>query len=146
MHTYQEVYGFTRLRVLVSVAELWLGLVFLLVLAAGIRLRAGWLPRTVAATGIVALLALAALNPDRFIAERNLDRWYAGEPLDQAYLGGLSADAVPALVCLPPDRSAVLARIRADLAASPADWRRANLARTIAHAQLTGGPTDCDGR
>jgi uncharacterized protein DUF4153 len=144
MHTYQEAYGFTRLRVLVSVAELWLGLVFLLVLAAGIRLRAGWLPRAVVATGIAALLALAVLNPDRFIAERNLDRWYAGEQLDEAYLGGLSADAVPALVCLPePQRSDVLRRIRADLAEEPSDWRRGNLARAIASAALTAQPVAC---
>lgn len=131
MHTYQAAYGFTRLRVLVSVVELWLGLVFVLVVAAGVRLRAGWLPRAVVATGIAAVLGLAILNPDRFIAERNLDRWRAGEQLDVTYLSGLSADAVPVLLCLPePERSQVLARILPEL--EPGDWRAANLARARA--------------
>lgn len=144
MHTYQEAYGFTRLRVLVSVAELWLGLVFVLVLAAGVRLRARWLPRAVVATGIVALLALALLNPDRFIAERNIDRWEPGQPLDTSYLGGLSEDAVPALVCLPePERSTALASIQRDLAGAPPEWRRANLARTIATDLLADPPAGC---
>jgi hypothetical protein len=148
MHTYQEAYGFTRLRVLVSVAELWLGLVFLLVLAAGVRLRARWLPRAVAATGIAALLALAVLNPDRLIAERNIDRWESGKPLDTLYLAGLSADAVPALVCLPePERERVLAGFRPDLAdLSISDWRQANLARAIAADLLTDAPASCGGR
>jgi hypothetical protein len=144
MHTYQEAYGFTRLRVLVSVAELWLGLVFLLVLAAGVRLRARWLPRAVVATGIAALLALAALNPDRFIAERNIDRWESGRPLDTAYLAGLSADAVPALVCLPgPQREAALT---GNHSRPSTDWRRANLAQAIARDLLADAPPGCDGR
>jgi hypothetical protein len=138
MHTYQQAYGFSRLRVLVSVAELWLGLVFLLVIAATVRLRAGWVPRAVVATGIVAVLALVALNPDRFIAEHNIDRWQAGETLDVSYLAGLSADAAPALVCLPPRyRTPALAGLRSDLASSPDGWRQANLSRAIARDLLS---------
>jgi hypothetical protein len=137
MQTYQEAYGFTRLRVVVSVVELWLGLVFVLVLAAGIRLRARWLPRAVVATGVLAVLALATLNPDRFIAERNLDRWTEGTHLDVAYLAGLSADAVPALVCLPgPERTFALRAVADTLAGSAGDWRRANLADAIARDLL----------
>jgi hypothetical protein len=141
MHTYQEAFGFTRLRVLVAVVELWLGLVFLLLLAAGIRLRAGFLPRAVVATGIVAVLALAAVNPDRFIAERNIDRWELGLDLDVDYLASLSADAVPALVRLPaPQRGHALAGLTAELAAEPDDWRSANLARATARDLVTTGP------
>ena len=44
MHVYEQAYGFTRLRVLVSAFELWLGAVFVLVLAAGVRLRAAGCP------------------------------------------------------------------------------------------------------
>jgi hypothetical protein len=155
MHTYQEALGFTRLRVLVSVVELWLGLVFLLVLAAGVRFRAGWLPRAVLGTGMVALLALAALDPDRFIADRNIDRWEKGQEngqengqeLDAGYLAGLSADAVPALLRLPePDRGCVLAGIAADLAEAPDDWREANLARSTARDLLTGVTTQRRGQ
>ena len=145
MHTYQEAYGFTRLRVLVSVMELWLGLVFLLVMAAGIRLRAAWLLRAVAATGIAALLGLAVLNPDRFIAERNLERWEAGKQLDYAYLTTLSDDAVPALVCRQgPPREVILPPFQDDAAElSTSDWRRANLARAIAADLLADPPENC---
>ena len=51
---YEDAYGFTRLRVLVGAVELWLGVVYLLVVLAGVRLRAGWLPRAVAGTGLAA--------------------------------------------------------------------------------------------
>lgn len=134
MHTYQQAYGFSRLRVLVSVVELWLGLVFLLVIAATVRLRASWLPRAVVATGVSAVLALAALNPDQFIAERNIERSASdGHALDVGYLSGLSADAAPALACLPGrHRAGALGRIEADLAGTPDDWRSANVARAAA--------------
>jgi hypothetical protein len=141
MHTYQEAYGFTRLRLLVSLAELCLGLVFLLVLAAGVRLRAAWLPRAVAATAAAALLGLVALNPDRFIADRNIDRWAAGGGMDVGYLAGLSADAVPALMRLPsPVRECALQEVSAALTDTPDDWRSANLARTIARRHLAADP------
>lgn len=41
MWLYQEAYGWTVLRVLVLACELWLGAVYLLILVAGARLRAG---------------------------------------------------------------------------------------------------------
>lgn len=150
MHTYQEAYGFTRLRVLVSVVELWLGVVFLLVLAAGIRLRAGWLPRMVVATGVAAVLALAVLNPDRFIAEQNIARWQAAAPgagtqLDLVYLRGLSADALPVLICLPAeDREFTVWKIESEVMDESGDWRSANLSRALARRLLSGAaPPSC---
>src|SRR5205814_1614835 len=59
MALYEQAYGWTRLRVLVGAVELWLGLLFVLVLVAGVRLRAGWLPRAVAGTAAAGLLAVA---------------------------------------------------------------------------------------
>lgn len=101
MWTYEQVYGFTRLRVMVSAAELWFAIVFGMVLVAGVRLRAAWLPRVVLASAALALLGVAALNPDRFIAERNVNRFYATGRIDVDYLSQLSADAVPELNRLP---------------------------------------------
>lgn len=101
MHVYEEAYGFTRLRLLVSFFEGWLGLVVVLVLAAGVRLRGRWVPRAALLTGAATLLALAALDPDATIAERNLDRYQQTQRVDPAYLSGLSADAAPALADLP---------------------------------------------
>jgi hypothetical protein len=141
MHTYERAYGFTRLRVVVSVCELWLGVVLVMVLAAGVRLRAGWLPEAVLGSAVAALIGLAALDPDRFIADRNVARHRDTGRVDIAYLSGLSADAVPALDRLPPPlRDCALARIAADLAAAPDDWRGANLARSRARAILRTRP------
>ncbi len=93
---YDDAYGWTRLRVLVAFFEGWLGLVVLLVVAAGVLGHAGWLPRTVLATGAVTLGLLAAVNPDARIAEHNLA--HQGEvPTDTTYLLGLSDDAIPVL-------------------------------------------------
>ena len=93
---YDDAYGWTRLRVLVAFFEGWLGLVVLLVVAAGLLGHAGWLPRTALATGAATLLLLAGLNPDARIAEHNLAREGA-VPTDTTYLLGLSDDAIPAL-------------------------------------------------
>jgi two-component system sensor histidine kinase BaeS len=97
MHVYEQAYGFTRLRLLVSVFEGWLGLVVLLVLLAGVRLRGSWVPRAVLLSGAASLLALALANPDAWIARHNLDRFEGTGKVDTNYLAGLSDDAVPAL-------------------------------------------------
>lgn len=141
MHVYQQAYGFTRLRILVSACELWLGLVFILVLIAGVRLRAAWLPRVVIGSAVLALLGLAALNPDRFIADQNIDRYESTGRIDISYLSGLSADAVPALDRLPtPLRDCALVNIADDLTDHPDGWRGWNLARTQTRNLLAADP------
>jgi hypothetical protein len=127
MHTYEEAYGFTRLRVLVSACELWLGSVLVMVLAAGVRLRAGWLPQAAIGSGVAALIGLAMLNPDQFIADRNVSRYQDTGRIDVAYLSGLSADAVPALDRLPATlRTCALGDVARDLAEEQ-DWRGWNV-------------------
>jgi len=103
MHVYQEAYGFTRLRLLVDVFEGWLGLLVLGVMAAGLTLRAAWLPRAALLSGAGLLLLLAAVNPDAWIAQHNLDRYHDTGKVDWYYLQGLSADAVPVLSSLPDE-------------------------------------------
>jgi len=138
---YEEAYGFTRLRVLVGAVELWLGVVFLLVIVAGVRLRAGWLPRAVLGTGLAALLVVAAVNPDGFIADRNVDRYLRTGDLDTKYLSTLSLDAVPALDRLPAGRrDCALWRLYAELGTSGDDWRSWNLDRQRARASLDARP------
>jgi hypothetical protein len=130
MWVYEQEYGFTRLRVLVSAFELWLGVVFLLVIAAGVTLRASWLPRAILATGVATLIGLAILNPDRFIADQNVDRYIKTQRIDIVYLSGLSADAAPALDRLSgAERSCALRKIAGDLDTDRDDWREFNLAR-----------------
>ncbi|MGH3331363.1 MAG: DUF4153 domain-containing protein [Nocardioidaceae bacterium] len=101
MHVYEQAYGFTRLRLLVSVFEAWLGVVVVLVLAAGVRLRGPWVPWAALLTGATMLLGLAAVNPDAYIAERNIERFEQTGRIDWYYLSGLSADATPVLAALP---------------------------------------------
>ncbi|TNH31438.1 DUF4173 domain-containing protein [Micromonospora orduensis] len=147
MQVYADAYGATRLRLVVATTELWLGLLFVLVGVAVVRLRAEWLPRLVIGTAVLALLGLALVNPDRLIAERNVDRYLDTGRLDVSYLSGLSADAVPALDRLPePMRTCALREIAFEL---PRDgfWAT-NLGRERARPVLdpvraTGGTTSC---
>jgi hypothetical protein len=136
MWLYQQAYGFTVLRLLVLTGELWLGVGFLIVLAAVLQLRILRLTRPMIAAGVLALLGLAVLNPERFVAEHNVARLADTGQLDIYYLTGLSADAVPALFDLPePARSCALASIKETLA-GPDDWRSRNLAREVARTTL----------
>ncbi|MGW6421813.1 DUF4153 domain-containing protein [Nocardia sp. NPDC055053] len=116
MWTYQQAYGFTVLRLLVEVCELWVGVVYVLVLVAIARLRWSWVPRAAVGTALGTLIALAILNPEHLVAERNIDRWENGKRLDTAYLSDLSPDIIPALTQLPPElRTEIEDPIRADL-------------------------------
>ncbi|MBM0232148.1 DUF4173 domain-containing protein [Micromonospora sp. STR1_7] len=139
MQVYADAYGATRLRLVVATTELWLGLLFVLVGVAVVRLRADWLPRLVIGTAVLALLGLALVNPDRLIADRNVDRYLETGRLDVDYVSGLSADAVPALARLPePMRVCALRQIAAEL---PRDglWAT-NLGRERARPELHSVP------
>ncbi len=98
MAVYQDAYGFTTLRLFVDVFEGWLGFVVLAIMVAGALGLGRWLPRVALVSGAVALVGLAAINPDAWVAERNLDRWEATGKLDLSYLQTLSADAAPVIV------------------------------------------------
>lgn len=138
LHLYEVAFGFTRLRLFMNVFEGWLGLLLALVLLAGVRLRAAWLPGAVVATAAAALLGLAAINADGFVADRNVDRFAETGKIDVAYLQVLSADAVPAIDRLPePVRSCALSGVSvAD--GGGAGW---NVGRARAREILATGPT-----
>ncbi len=136
MSLYQEAYGYTVLRVFVDGFELWLGLVLLLLLGAGIRLSGRWLAR--AALGSAAILALgfAAMNPEAWVANRNIDRFEAGRSLDTLYLSRLSADATPVLVDRLPAEVTRCLFGRRDEAGLQDDALAWNLGRSRARAAL----------
>jgi hypothetical protein len=125
MWLYQEAYGFSVQRLMVITIELWLGAVFLLVAAAGVRMTGRWLPQAVLAAGVLALLGLAALNPERVIAERNIDRYEQTGELDVRYLSSLSSDIDPALHRLPDEVRACVTRTDS----TPDSWYLFNLSR-----------------
>ena len=104
MDLYQQAYGFTVLRVLVDAFELWLGLLVLFVLLAGVRSE-----RLVAASrrarlGSTLILVGGLANPEAWVADRNIARYESTGKLDVRYLETLGADAVPTILTgLPPE-------------------------------------------
>ena len=129
MHVYQDAYGFTRLRLLVDVFEGWLGVLVLATMVGGATLRAVWLPRFGLLSGVTLLVGLAAINPDAWIAQQNLDRYEATGKVDWHYLGDLSDDALPVLATLPRDLAQCALSID-DRAGD--DWLEWNLGRSQA--------------
>jgi hypothetical protein len=122
MYMYVEAYGLTRLRISVVAGELWLGLVIVLIMAAGIW-GTRWLPRAVMASAAAGVLAFGLASPDGLIAERNVQRYEETGKFDLDYARGLSADAVPALDGLKePLRSCALERIARDLERDDELW------------------------
>ena len=129
MNLYQDAYGFTRLRLVVDLFEGWLGLVVIAVIAAGVGLRGRWLPRFALLSGAALLLGLAVVNPDAWIARHNIERYQATGKVDWSYLRGLSLDAAPTLVKLPPEQAACAL---GDFSPEPDGWTGWNLSRARA--------------
>ncbi len=100
MQLYELAYGFTRLRVHPHVFMVWLAILLAVFLVMLLTDRT----RYFATAALVAVIGFSAtldmLNPDAFIVRQNLARYARGEELDVAYLGSLSADAVPDLLPL----------------------------------------------
>jgi hypothetical protein len=147
MNAYEAAYGLTRLRLLVAACEVWFGLIFVMVLLNGMRLRplgrrkGGWLIPASFATGVAMLILLAALNPDRMVADRNIDRYEANGKIDIYYLGTLSADAAPALNRLPvPERTCAIDKMTRSL--DDDAWYEFNWGRHIARTYAIPG-ADC---
>ena len=140
MSLYENEFGYTRLRVLVTATEVWLGAIVVLLLVAGVQLSGRWLPRAALTLTVVALLAVAAINPDAVVARGNVDRYDKSGRIDVDYLAGLSADAVPELQRLPATaRSCALVAI-ADRLAQGEWWYELNLGRSVARSSLAGRP------
>ncbi|MFJ5991104.1 DUF4153 domain-containing protein [Lentzea sp. NPDC092896] len=135
MWFYQQAYGWTVLRLLVASCEVWLAVVYLMVIASGISLRANWLPKAIVGTGTAFFLAVVAMNPERVVADYNVSRFEATQKIDTYYLSQLSEDAVPALVRLPAhERSCALRWMKNRTVEQ--DWREWNLARHNAKKSL----------
>ncbi|WP_405678205.1 DUF4173 domain-containing protein [Streptomyces sp. NBC_00868] len=141
MDLYVDAYGLTRLRVSVAAMELWLGLVIVLIMAAGV-FGARWLPRAVAGSVAAGVMAFGLLSPDGTVAESNVARFQADGKIDLAYFQSLSADAVPALDRLPePRRSCALYGISAEISrAGDVPWYAMSLGEHRARQILRERP------
>jgi hypothetical protein len=140
MSLYVDAFGLTRLRLLATAGELALGVVVLLVVLAGVRWKAAWFPRAVTATVGVAMLALAAVNPDAQILRYNVAAAEQGADLDVYYLTDLSQDAQVVAGGLDGDlRECLVASIGATPAENLAEW---NLGRQRATEVTDARPAD----
>ncbi|CAM5415987.1 MULTISPECIES: DUF4153 domain-containing protein [Streptomyces] len=147
MDLYVAEYGLTRLRISVAAMELWLGVVFVLILAAGV-FGARFLPRAIAVSAAAAVLTFGAISPDAVVAEQNVQRFEDDRTsIDIDYLKDLSADAVPALDKLPePQRSCALRVIQSDLRGSDSPWYATSWGEARAEEILRERPATTDHR
>lgn len=147
MSLYVDAFGLTRLRIFVLAVEAALGVVLLLVMAAGLRWRGQWLPRAVVGVAAVALLALSVSNPDALIVRVNVAADEANDlvvPLDVHYLRGLSDDAVPTAATLDdPLRSCLLDGRRMSESTGIAGWNLGRQQATEALERAETEPGEC---
>ncbi|MBI3956599.1 MAG: DUF4173 domain-containing protein [Candidatus Kerfeldbacteria bacterium] len=93
---YEEAYGFTTLRLYSHAFTLFLAVVFCLLLYKIYRdKRENTFAFRVFISIVLFLAAINFLNPDAFIARRNIERFAATGKLDTDYLSRLSSDAIP---------------------------------------------------
>lgn len=132
---YEDTFGWTWRRLAVHATILAVGALLLCALAAVIRGRVTWLPTAAVAVAVVTLIGFSAVNPDAFIAERNLERFQHTGDLDVWELRNLSADAAPVLArALPTLDPCARAQVSALFAETAADtgrvgWASWNLGR-----------------
>jgi hypothetical protein len=99
MDLYTDEFGLTRLRLWTSVFMAWLGVLFVVLVAGLLRLRANAFSFGLALVAIGFFATMNLINPDGRIAAHNIDRALAGEiDFDLCYLSQLSMDATPVIV------------------------------------------------
>ncbi len=146
MSLYQDAFGYTVLRVFVDGFELWLGLVIVFLLVGRGAAERRWVPRAVLVSAAVFALVFAAMNPDAWVAGRNIDRFEAGSSLDTGYLSTLGADATPVIVDrLPAEMASCITSSWSGTPFETDDWLAWNLGRsraTAARDTLPPAPSD----
>ncbi|MDP1919688.1 MAG: DUF4173 domain-containing protein [Myxococcales bacterium] len=131
MMLYEDAYGFTRQRVLSQVVCVFVGLLLVW------RALTLWTWPHRFAVGVVAASVLVltgfnAMNPDAFIARKNIER---SGYLDVFYLRELSADAAPVLRAIPAERlEAYEAALFSQYRSAPGAVSSFNLARACDQA------------
>jgi hypothetical protein len=149
VRVYGEAYGLTESRFYGAAFLVWLTLLVLWFAGTVLRDRREHFGPVAVVSAFAVLALLLAVNPDRQIARTNLTRatsLYPSAELDTAYLGSLSADAVPTLVRALPDlpsdvrcRLAEEVRRRWDPEGGE-DWRSWNLSASRARRLVTEAP------
>jgi hypothetical protein len=95
MQLYVQHFGLTTDRLYALVFMMWLAIVFV---GVGLTVLRGWerpLAAITAVSGFATLFALTLANPERIVANVNLNRTATALPVDFEYLARLSGDAAP---------------------------------------------------
>lgn len=101
LNVYESAYSFTLMRFLVQAFIIWLAIVFLWLfykIISGLEERRFFFGILISVLAFFAILNI--LNPDAFIAKKNIEQFAKNGKLDTKYIFSLSADSVPAIVPL----------------------------------------------
>lgn len=143
---YETEFGYTWPRLIPHAAILLTAALLASGLVAVWTGRTTWLPSAALALGFLTLVGLNLLDPEAFIAERNIARVERGYSLDTSELASLSADAAPAIAAaiseLGPsirpqverDLSCLRLTLRRDV--DRFGWASFNIARDVALERL----------
>jgi hypothetical protein len=145
---YEDAYGFTTLRLLSHLFIGWLAYAFGQLLYHIVRDKRDSSYAFQLFVSALCFLALVnVINPDRFIARRNIQRFNATGKIDTAYLKDLSEDAIPAIAQLltagdrdvQREAASLLYLQERKMIDQPDDWMAANLgrqrARDVVHSK-----------
>jgi hypothetical protein len=143
---YETEFGYTWPRLIGHASILLTAALLASGLVAVLTGRTAWLPTATLGLAFLTLIGLNLLDPDAFIAERNISRVERGYDLDTWELASLSADAAPAIADAIPeldpsirpqverDLSCLRAALRRD--ADRFGWTSFNVARDVALERL----------
>jgi hypothetical protein len=111
---YEEVYGFTMLRLYSHIFAVWIAVVFLLLAAemAGLFRKRRWLVGATSISAMAVLLALNLANPEAIVVAMNVNHAQATHRIDAQYFADLSSDATPTLLA---DRAQLDPSLRGDI-------------------------------
>lgn len=102
MSLYEQIYGFTYLRIFVHIFMLMLFMLFIVALI-GIWNRKMKLNKVLIVVVLSMYILLNFVNVDKIIAGKNIDIYYKTQKIDVLYLECLSYDAIPEIVRLKND-------------------------------------------
>ncbi|MFN8372071.1 MAG: DUF4173 domain-containing protein [Anaerolineae bacterium] len=100
MSLYEDAYGYTHLRIYTRVFMGWLAVLFGFFLLSLFRMRLHIFTLGILLSSIGFIATLNILNIDYYIAEQNIQRYYAGYDFDVRFLAYLSEDALPPIIDL----------------------------------------------
>lgn len=95
---YADRFGLTMLRIYTSTFAVWLGVLAIATIVALLGRSDRWLTPAALLSVVVGAFVMNVVNPERLVAEHNIERARQGAELDLDYLTRLSDDALPTIL------------------------------------------------